>query len=45
MRTNKIIQFGEGVFLRGFIEPLIQRMNKESGFNGEVYAVKPRAGT
>ena len=41
---NKILQFGEGVFLRGFIEPLIQRMNKENSFNGEVYAVKPRAG-
>ena len=41
---NKILQFGEGVFLRGFIEPLVQRMNKESGFGGEVYAVKPRAG-
>ncbi len=44
MRKNKILQFGEGVFLRGFIEPLIQRMNKESNFNGEVYSVKPRAG-
>ena len=44
MRKNKILQFGEGVFLRGFIEPLIQRMNNESNFNGEVYAVKPRAG-
>ena len=41
---NKILQFGEGVFLRGFIEPLVQRMNNESNFNGEVYAVKPRAG-
>ena len=44
MQKNKILQFGEGVFLRGFIEPLIQRMNKEKNFNGEVYAVKPRAG-
>ena len=44
MKINKILQFGEGVFLRGFIEPLIQRMNQESDFNGEVYAVKPRAG-
>ena len=44
MKTNKILQFGEGVFLRGFVEPLIQQMNKESNFNGEVYAVKPRAG-
>ena len=37
MKINKILQFGEGVFLRGFIEPLIQRMNQESDFNGEVY--------
>ena len=44
MKTNKILQLGEGVFLRGFVEPLIQQMNKESNFNGEVYAVKPRAG-
>lgn len=44
MKKNKILQFGEGVFLRGFVEPLIQRMNKESNFNGEVYAVKPRSG-
>ena len=41
---NKILQFGEGVFLCGFIEPLVQRMNQESNFDGEVYAVKPRAG-
>ena len=44
MIKNKILQFGEGVFLRGFVEALIQRMNNESNFNGEVYAVKPRAG-
>ncbi|MBE6403266.1 MAG: tagaturonate reductase [Lentisphaerae bacterium] len=44
MKKNKIMQFGEGVFLRGFIEPLIQQMNQQSSFNGEVYAVKPRAG-
>lgn len=43
-QSVKILQFGEGVFLRGFVEALIQRMNQESGFNGEVYAVKPRAG-
>lgn len=42
--VNKIMQFGEGVFLRGFIEPLVQRMNRENGFRGEVYAVKPRPG-
>ena len=43
-KKNKILQFGEGVFLRGFVEPLVQRMNETSDFNGEVYAVKPRAG-
>lgn len=44
MKKNKILQFGEGVFLRGFVEPLVQQMNKCADFNGEVYAVKPRAG-
>ena len=44
MKKNKILQFGEGVFLRGFIEPIIQKMNQTGNFNGEVYAVKPRAG-
>ena len=39
----KILQFGEGVFLRGFLEPMIETMNRR-GFGGEVYAVKPRPG-
>ena len=40
----KIMQFGEGVFLRGFWEPMIEQMNRESDFHAEVYAVKPRKG-
>lgn len=40
----KIMQFGEGVFLRGFVDALIERMNSESNFNGAVYIIKPRAG-
>ena len=43
-KVTKIMQFGEGVFLRGFVEPLIQRMNREHDFHGEVHAVKPRPG-
>ena len=42
--VKKILQFGEGVFLRGFWEPMIDRMNRESSFGAEVYAVKPRPG-
>jgi len=40
----RILQFGEGVFLRGFLEPMIEAMNAR-GFDGAVYAVKPRAGS
>ena len=36
-QSVKILQFGEGVFLRGFVEALIQRMNQESGFNSLLY--------
>ena len=44
VKHNKILQFGEGVFLRGFPDALVERMNRESDFHGEVYAVKPRPG-
>ncbi|MBO7741944.1 MAG: hypothetical protein J6S21_05260, partial [Victivallales bacterium] len=40
---HKILQFGEGNFLRAFIEPMIEAMNRD-GFGASVYAVKPRPG-
>lgn len=40
----EIIQFGEGNFLRGFVEWIVQRMNAEIGFNASIIVVKPRPG-
>lgn len=41
MKT-KIIQFGEGVFLRCFIDWMVQRMNDKAGFDGLVQIIQPR---
>lgn len=38
---EKAIQFGEGNFIRGFIDWMIHQMNKKSLFNGKVIAVQP----
>ncbi|MDX9691507.1 MAG: tagaturonate reductase, partial [Acholeplasmataceae bacterium] len=40
-RKEKILQFGSGNFLRGFIEPYIQKMNELGYFDGSVVIVKP----
>lgn len=37
----KVVQFGEGNFLRGFIDWMIDRMNKQGLFNGSVAVVQP----
>lgn len=39
--TEKVIQFGEGNFLRGFIEWIIWNTNKKTDFNGSVVVVQP----
>ena len=39
---EKVIQFGEGNFLRGFVDWIIDKMNKEANFNGSVVVVQPR---
>src|SRR5690606_32748380 len=36
-----IIQFGEGNFLRAFIEYVFQKLNKEAGFNAGVAVIQP----
>ena len=38
---NKILQFGEGNFLRCFIDWMVQRMNDRAGFDGAVRIVQP----
>ncbi len=37
----KVLQFGEGGFLRGFVDWMIHRMNSRGIFNGKVLVVQP----
>lgn len=41
---ERIIQFGEGNFLRAFVDWLVFMMDKRGLFNGSVVVVKPRPG-
>ena len=38
---TKILQFGEGNFLRCFIDWMVQRMNDGAGFDGKVQIIQP----
>ena len=40
-RPIKAVQFGEGNFLRAFIDYQIDVMNEKAGFNGDVMMVQP----
>ncbi len=40
-RTEKIIQFGEGGFLRGFADWMFQILNENTDFNASVVVVQP----
>src|SRR5690606_10035299 len=40
----KVVQFGEGNFLRAFVEYVIDRLNLEAGFNAGVAVVQPMNG-
>ncbi len=42
-RTERFIQFGEGGFLRGFADWMIQKMNETTDFEGSVVVVQPIA--
>lgn len=41
IRPEKVIQFGEGGFLRGFADWILQHLNEKSDFNGSVVVVQP----
>jgi len=41
-RPIKVLQFGEGNFLRGFVDWIIDVLNEKTGFNGYVQVVQPR---
>lgn len=40
-RVEKVIQFGEGGFLRGFVDWMLQKLNDNGSFNGSVVVVQP----
>lgn len=40
-RPERIIQFGEGNFLRAFIDWIVFHMNQQTDFNGSVVVVQP----
>ncbi len=40
-RPERVLQFGEGNFLRAFVDPMIDRMNAMGLFNGRVVLVQP----
>ncbi len=41
---ERVLQFGEGGFLRAFAEQFIDEMNEKAGFNSKVVLVQPRGG-
>jgi len=41
MKKLKVIQFGEGGFLRGFVDWMLQIVNENTDFNGSVTVVQP----
>ena len=40
---EKVLQFGEGNFLRGFTDWMINRLNREGLFNGSIVAIQPNS--
>ena len=40
VRPEKVIQFGEGGFLRGFVDWMLQKLNDSGAWNGSVLASK-----
>jgi len=40
---EKVLQFGEGNFLRAFVDYFIDNLNEKAGFNGKVAIVQPIA--
>ena len=42
VRPVKVLQFGEGVFLRAFVDWVIDILNEKTDFNGAVQIIQPR---
>ena len=43
IRPEKVIQFGEGGFLRGFVDWMLQKLNDSGAWSGSVVVVQPIA--
>ena len=41
IRSEQVIQFGEGGFLRGFVDWMLQILNEQTSFDGSVVVVQP----
>ena len=41
VRPERVIQFGEGGFLRGFADWMLHKLNESGDFNGSVVVVQP----
>ncbi|MDR0687171.1 MAG: tagaturonate reductase [Prevotellaceae bacterium] len=41
VRPERIVQFGEGNFLRAFVDWIVLNMNEKASFNGSVVVVQP----
>lgn len=41
IRPQRVIQFGEGGFLRGFVDWMLQLLNEETDFSGSAVIVQP----
>jgi len=41
--VTKVIQFGEGNFLRAYFDWMVEKMNARAGFDGSVAIVQPRS--
>lgn len=41
---ERVLQFGEGNFLRGFVDYFIDVMNERAGFQSKVAVVRPTGG-
>lgn len=41
---ERVLQFGEGIFLRAFAEDFIDQMNEKADFDAKVVLVQPRGG-
>ncbi|QSO47118.1 tagaturonate reductase [Alicyclobacillus mengziensis] len=42
--TERILQLGDGIFLRGFVDWLVHKLNERGSYRGKVVVVKPRRG-